>query len=542
MKNKGVSLGSSPLFFFLSRVKMTAKLLFSCLLLSVLASTLASQTRQPSLSAGSSVGSLAPSLSSNSPSSSDSDESSGASGQETNSRTVNSFTSPEAGKVTVVSNRNSLLHVGQPPARVTARQLEEQANKGASEEKEKHRVEEDRERQREELNKKDEQEAKQRDRAEKAREEKKKAAEQKEKTDEENNKKQEQERKRQDEAREKQQQAQERQNKEQEVKREQGTKKQQEEQQKRQSEENVKQLGTQLSQGWTNFGAGYQEARLDLWDNLCFVSGRVNGNEGQIALLGTRCRPKDGRLIFALQRGDKPARVDVLPDGRVFLITRGGDGWLTLDGLSFTVDRPRTPELLWNWRRFGDSAYREPTESKNGDLCMISGIIGNGNWGYFAKFRPDCAPQDGRLIFSGNNHETITRIDVIQGNGFLVRAGGSANHGWVALDGIAFTPNGGNNLALRAGWENYGHEYRPAKWTKTGPVCVVSGLIRGNWNEVIAELPAGCRPARTLTFGTNVHDWTATVDVGTDGVIRYKAGRSPHNWIALDGIKFIARQ
>jgi hypothetical protein len=43
-------------------------------------------------------------------------------------------------------------------------------------------------------------------------------------------------------------------------------------------------------------------------------------------------------------------------------------------------------------------------------------------------------------IFSANNHEAVARIDVVPGpdnTAVIVFAGGSNNHGWVALTGIS---------------------------------------------------------------------------------------------------------
>jgi len=229
----------------------------------------------------------------------------------------------------------------------------------------------------------------------------------------------------------------------------------------------------------------------------------------------------------------------VLDNGQIHHVAGGGGGWVSLDGMWFTTNRPRGVNLIWGWVPYG-YGYRTVTQAKNGELCTLSGLIRSGNWGYFAQMAPDCIPRDGRLIFTANNHETITRVDILQGNGLVLRSGGYANHGWVSLDGIAFTQYGGQQLNLHSGWGHYDNGYRRGSFTKTGPICVVSGLIRsGNWPDVITVLPSECRPSKPLIFGGNVHMKSAVIEVHPSGEIRVRRNtKDQWDWLSLDGIKF----
>jgi len=293
-----------------------------------------------------------------------------------------------------------------------------------------------------------------------------------------------------------------------------------------------------LSKPWATYDDNWQEPTVNVWDNLCFVSGVARGEQGTIGVLAANCRP-DGRLIFNLIKGNSQARVDVLPDGQVVVVAGGGSQWISLNGIWFQTNRPRGVNLVWGWVPYG-YGYRPVTQSKNGELCMISGLIRSGNWGYFAQMAPDCIPRDGRLIFSCDNHGLIVRVDVLQGNGYLVRSGGYANHGWVSLDGIAFTQYGGNTLNLNGGWVNYANGYRGASWTKTGPICVVSGLIRSSsWPASVATLPAECRPKKPMIFGGNVHMKSAVIEVHPSGEVRVRPDtKAQWDWLSLDGVKF----
>jgi len=102
----------------------------------------------------------------------------------------------------------------------------------------------------------------------------------------------------------------------------------------------------QHASGWSDYGHSYLGATVDRWNRLCFVSGLLAGWNGQIGTLGDDCRPRDGRLIFSLIKGDHASRVDVLPDGRIFHIAGGGGHWLSLSGIWFTVDRPHGLNIM----------------------------------------------------------------------------------------------------------------------------------------------------------------------------------------------------
>ncbi len=59
-----------------------------------------------------------------------------------------------------------------------------------------------------------------------------------------------------------------------------------------------------------------------------------------------------------------------MPDGRVYVIAGGNDGWLSLSGISFPVISDRTPDLLNNWVDFG-GGYAPSAVNKIGyALCF----------------------------------------------------------------------------------------------------------------------------------------------------------------------------
>jgi len=234
--------------------------------------------------------------------------------------------------------------------------------------------------------------------------------------------------------------------------------------------------------------------------------------------------------------------VDVMPDGRVYVIAGGGDGWLSLSGISFTVGIGAEVELLNKWRSYGNN-YRPATINKIGDACVLSGFISSGDWGHpFGRVPPACYPNQ-RLIFSANNHEGVARVDILQ-TGHFVWAGGARSHGWVSLDGISWcVGDGGVNVAPGRGWSNYGGEYRAARHCMVRNMCYLSGLVQNteDWKKspVIATLPNPCRPKARQAFAVNVNIASARIDVFPNGRVVYVSGKANWPWISLDGIKFV---
>jgi len=297
-----------------------------------------------------------------------------------------------------------------------------------------------------------------------------------------------------------------------------------------------------LRRPWYNWGGDYADAQVSVENGVCYLHGLVRGNGGRIGTLPEICRPKQGRLVFSVMKGGQPARVDILNDGRIYHVAGGETGWLSLDGISFALNIGPSIRLVNDWQPFGGS-YRTPSLWVKDGLCMASGIIRGGKWGNFVLLPEECTPMQ-RLVFSSNNHEKITRMDVLTAEmgAFIARAGGFARHGWVSLDGMAWTQNGGQAIEPSAPWKNYGGAYQPLRWERIGRLCVVSGLVTStDWKDHIVRLPDGCRPEKRTVFGVNVHMSSARVDVLPDGRVFYLNGKLDWDWLSLSGIKFIVK-
>jgi len=292
-----------------------------------------------------------------------------------------------------------------------------------------------------------------------------------------------------------------------------------------------------LRNGWRPYGHGYEAPSATKYGPLCIVSGLIRGKgKNPMLTLPSYCRPNK-RVIFNLNNHQHTIRVDVLRNGQVHRVAgTWRHGWLNLDGIQFATSSQHGVSLHSGWRAYGGS-YRSPTYTRTGVVCEVEGLIKGGHWGRSMVQLPgNCRPKK-RLIFNLNNHAKTARVDV-QTNGHVTWHAGGRDHHWISLGGIMFAVNSGHHLPLHNGWRNYGGSYGRATVTKTGSLCLVSGLIKqGHWGRPMATLPSDCRPAGRLIFNMNNHQNTARVDVLKNGQVKWVAGGKAHHWISLTGIQ-----
>jgi hypothetical protein len=101
--------------------------------------------------------------------------------------------------------------------------------------------------------------------------------------------------------------------------------------------------------GWTDF-PNFGSTSYSIHGNVCAIGGVAKTTSGTIVgrnpntpnskgllfVLPSECRPEK-RLIFAIRALTKTQRVDVLPDGKVYLWQAGGEGetWISLANIEF---------------------------------------------------------------------------------------------------------------------------------------------------------------------------------------------------------------
>ena len=294
---------------------------------------------------------------------------------------------------------------------------------------------------------------------------------------------------------------------------------------------------------WKDYGGSWEVGKAYKQNQICYIQGLLRGaaNTGLIGLVPKACMPGVGRLIFTAIAGYSQVRVDVLRDGRLYLITRYGTqrhNWLSLSNIAYPVGATEKLPIGWAWKNYGHS-YAPALIRREGDICTITGLIRGGEWKFFAKVPSWCKPKK-QLIFSQNNHQYTTRVDVTP-NGYLKYAGGQRSHGWVSIS-MAFSRNEGKALKLHTNWSNYGTAWRSASYTLVKNVCMVSGLVTysksNKFSTYVGTLPEECRPKKHIIFHCNMHTEIGRCDVLADGRI-YVRKQPRHKWVSLTGMNFV---
>jgi hypothetical protein len=92
----------------------------------------------------------------------------------------------------------------------------------------------------------------------------------------------------------------------------------------------------ELGPGVANVGGEYAPAAGHLVGNVVVLSGVIRPGTGVLAVLPVNLRPP-ARLIFLAPTHGGVARVDVLPDGKVVVVSGGNAAWISLSGISFAL-------------------------------------------------------------------------------------------------------------------------------------------------------------------------------------------------------------
>ena len=188
----------------------------------------------------------------------------------------------------------------------------------------------------------------------------------------------------------------------------------------------------------------WQRPIYSVIDGICIVDGivavdRWGERSTHLLTLPSDCRPSK-QIAFSLNHGEKQARVDVYPDGKV-VVKAGGKihGWMMLSGMHFQTTSARPTNSLTNFT--GVSIYyvtewQDPIYSVIDGICIVDGMVSVVSWGHLLTLPPDCRPSK-RIIFSLNNNANPARVDVFS-DGRVGWAAGGRDHGWLSLSGMMF--------------------------------------------------------------------------------------------------------
>ncbi len=172
--------------------------------------------------------------------------------------------------------------------------------------------------------------------------------------------------------------------------------------------------------------------------NICVVGGSLAAPRwGLVAKLPKACRPK-ARLVFTVNNHDWPARVDILPDGKILWLGGHGDKpWMSLGGIIFSTVGGKPLTLESGWKNLGQDHHKAYFRKQQG-LVVLGGSIKPGKWDHIASLPRDFRPTK-RLVYMVNNMHQAARIDLTPDGRVLFKRG-RKKPGWLSLDGIVFCP------------------------------------------------------------------------------------------------------
>lgn len=189
---------------------------------------------------------------------------------------------------------------------------------------------------------------------------------------------------------------------------------------------------------------------MRLWAHLT-PPGSITGDPLNANNYGTRlvgqlpegARPTK-RLVFNTSCYGGTSRTDVLPDGKI--IFTSGNRLFTLEGMAFSTVEGIPLKLVNGWKAYHRTdVYGQPTASRQGNICMISGLVTPKDNNtriatQIAELPPELRPT-GRLIFNCLGADKTARVDVFP-DGKVMWVEGQASTDWISLSNIVYAVPG----------------------------------------------------------------------------------------------------
>lgn len=336
------------------------------------------------------------------------------------------------------------------------------------------------------------------------------------------------------------------------------------------------------ARGWKNFGANTNRASFFKEGSICQLSGAVFRDEGaatepegdddlvddafrydRIGKLGAQCRPKEGKVVFHTADNQ---RIEVLPQGLVMLAWRRSEpmpSYFSLEHLFFpTVPSPLNLTLLNKYQPIG-KGFKAPSVFKQGAFCALSGtLMGIGDT-QVARLPSSCRPYSA-LQFTVATQNGPERVEISVA-GIITRPYSEEKPDWISLDGISYVLDSADYLQLQQQLTNDSKELRATvaqfaliepkssyanlpeslmvpNTARVGPLCVFSGSFRAaslSAGDLLASLPADCRPSGTLVFSVGTSKGPVRVDIDKNGNLRYVSGPTP-SVLSIGALTFMA--
>jgi outer membrane murein-binding lipoprotein Lpp len=256
----------------------------------------------------------------------------------------------------------------------------------------------------------------------------------------------------------------------------------------------------------------------------------------------------------------------------VLVLGANSQSFVSLSGIFFVVPsaEPQAPEavqaapitgrinstaltLLGGWR--ADSRFQAPVAHRVGRLCLLSGVAAPSSSGASFTTTVARAPAGCRPLlreqFALFNQRTFaiswraTRYDVLP-SGDVRYVAGEFGGELLSFDGLIYpVADSMAPIQLQGMFVNAEGHTAPAQYLRDGDLCVLSGVVRPDSNDVsdftnqFARLPAECRPVGgRLVFTASHNDRSLRVDITIEGEVVLSGGDVTYPFLSLSGIAF----
>lgn len=312
---------------------------------------------------------------------------------------------------------------------------------------------------------------------------------------------------------------------------------------------------------WVNYGGDHAKASFIKYGSMCFFTGTIRTDNHEMnqwvdhmATLPEECQP-EAHIIVHLLNGAHSLRFNINPEGLLYFVAPGRYvKWLSLANIAFFKRATAVIDLAPGWSRHS-SSYRAPSYHKEGNICMLGGLI-NGNGARLMGTLPkECWPES-TLSFSVNHHDRMNYI-LITNEGKIEYPSGQRRHSWVSFEGIhyyvkSFTKpdvegadvpqmENGKALKLLHGAKPYGEGFQAPSYVVSNGLCVLSGKIMASDHRIVyTVLPEECRPERRHSFAL-YSGHIMRIDVTAEGEVKFINSYDRTNyleWVDLSSIAF----
>lgn len=266
-------------------------------------------------------------------------------------------------------------------------------------------------------------------------------------------------------------------------------------------------------------------------------------------------RPSAHLLIAISSDNGGTCRLEITTDGVVTVVSCDTTtGWVSLSGVTFmAADTPAqtTATMANSWTALGSGWAPLQYVVDPLGRTHVQGVVGGGTVAQETVVgtlsSAAASPEYIHILTQSVDHYahySVNNTSIFAKTPYFLAT-------WAAVNGMYLTANPTSTwtpLTLQNSWVWYGanstYHYSEPRYTKAPDgIVTLAGLIKAGTisaNTIIANLPAGYRPAKDLIFTIPSADKDERIDITAAGDIVWVTGNGSNSWAALDGISFMA--